>query len=261
MSALGHRLQGPEDGPLLVLPGSLGTTVAIWEPQLDALAGFRLLLCDLRGHGTSEVPPGPYSVRQLGQDLLDLLDELRLDRVSLCGLSLGGAVGIWLAAERPERIERLVLACTSARFASDDRYRRRAATVRESGIASIAESVIERWFTPAFRARRPDVVAAYRERLLATPVEGYAASCEAIADWDFHERLGEIRTPTLVLAAEGDEATPPEHAELLASGIPGARLQLLPQAAHQANAEQPERFARLVSEHLAGTPRSGAEAA
>jgi 3-oxoadipate enol-lactonase len=251
---LEHRLQGPSGAPVVVLPGSLGTTKEIWEPQLDALSRFRVLLCDLRGHGSSDVPPGPYSVAELGQDVLGLLDELGIERASFCGLSLGGAVGLWLAAEQPQRIEQLLVGCSSARFDPDGRYRQRAEQVRAHGIESIADAVLERWFTAETRGRRPELVARYRERLLATPAEGYAGCCEAVSDWDFRERLQEIETPTLVIAGQRDEATPPAQAELLASRIPDARLALLERAAHQANVERPDAFERLLARHLAGAP-------
>jgi 3-oxoadipate enol-lactonase len=254
IARLEHRLQGPEDAPVIVLPSSLGTTHAIWEPQLPALAQFRILLCDLRGHGGSEAPAGPYSVAELAQDVLDLLDALRLERFAFCGLSLGGAVGLWLAAERPRRVERLLVGCSSARFDPDRRYLQRAEQVRAHGMESVADAVLERWFTRETRARRPALVARYRERLLATPVEGYAGSCEAIAAWDFRERLAAIEAPTLVIAGLEDEATPPEHGEQLAGRISHARLALLERAAHQANAERPRAFDRLLVGHLTGAP-------
>ena len=246
-----HRLDGPADAPVLALPSSLGTTIELWDSNLARWTeSFRVLRYDQRGHGRSRAPDGPYSVEELGQDFLELLDELGLDRVSFCGLSFGGATGMWLAANAPERIERLVLACTSARFGEPEYWLERAARVREDGVDVIADSVLARWFTPRFIAEQPDVVARLRRVLLATPPEGYAASCEALADWDFHDRLAAIRAPTLVVAAADDPATPPEHGRLLADRIPGAKLVVLRDAAHVANVEQAEAFSALVTEHL-----------
>jgi 3-oxoadipate enol-lactonase len=170
------------------------------------------------------------------------------ERVSICGLSLGGATAMWAAANAPARVDRLVLACTAARFGEPGPWLERAAIVREHGLEPIADDIVGRWFTPAAPG---EVVARFRELLVDTPRDEYAACCEALAHWDFRDRLGEIRAPTLVIAAAEDSATPREHAELLANGIPDAKLVVLPAAAHLANVEQAEAFSTLVSEHLA----------
>jgi 3-oxoadipate enol-lactonase len=249
---LHHRLDGSRDGPVLALPSSLGTTMELWAPNLASWSErFNVLRYDQRGHGRSQTPDGPYSVEELGRDFLQLLDGLGIERVSFCGLSFGGATGMWLAAHAPERIERLVLACTSARFGEPEHWLARAARVREGGVEAVAGEVLARWFTPRFAAQRPDVVARFRQLLVETPSEGYAASCEAIAGWDFRDRLAAIRAPTLVVGAAEDPATPPEHARLLADGISGAKLVVLRDAAHLANVEQADAFSALVTEHLA----------
>ncbi|HEY7706941.1 MAG TPA: alpha/beta fold hydrolase [Gaiellaceae bacterium] len=224
---------------VLVLPSSLGTTSALWETTAGHWDGLRLLPYDQRGL---------ESVEELGEDLLRLLDEHDVERACICGLSLGGATALWVGANAAERVDRLVLACTSARFGDPEQWRERAATVREEGLEAIADSVVARWFTAAAPAK---LVERFRQMLVATPREDYAACCEALARWDFRGRLGEIRAPTLVIGAVEDSATPPPHAELLASGIPGARLEILEGAAHLANVEQPAAFAELVSAHLA----------
>jgi 3-oxoadipate enol-lactonase len=249
---LHHQIDGSREGPVLALPSSLGTTMELWAPNLASWSErFCVLRYDQRGHGRCQAPDGPYSVKELGQDFLELLDELGIERVSFCGLSFGGATGMWLAANTPERVDRLVLACTSARFGEPDYWLERAARVREGGVETIADSVLARWFTPRFAAERADVVERFRRLLVETPREGYAASCEAIAAWDFRDGLTAIRAPTLVVAAAKDPATPPEHARLLADRIPGAKLTILPDAAHLANVEQAEAFSALVTEHLA----------
>jgi 3-oxoadipate enol-lactonase len=225
--------------PVLALPSSLGTTAALWDANAPYWAdSFRLLRYGQRGRD---------SVDALGRDLLALLDGHGFERVSLCGLSLGGATAMWVAANAPERVDRLVLACTSARFGEPEPWRERAALVREHGLEAIADAILARWFTPA---APPELVARFRRMLVATPPESYAACCEALARWDFRDRLAEITAPTLVIAAADDPATPPEHAELIARGIPGAKLVVLPDAAHLANVEQAEAFSTVVAEHL-----------
>ena len=247
---LHYLLEGPEDAPVVVMANSLGTTLRMWDEQASALNDrFRSLRYDHRGHGGSPIPPGPYTIEDLGRDVLALLERLGIERASFCGLSLGGLVGMWVASEAPERIERLVLCCTAARFASDV-YDSRARTVRERGVAEIADGVLERWFTPAFRASQLDVVGWARRMLLDTPAEGYAGCCEAVRDADLSGRLGDIRAPTLVIAGADDPAAPPEQAELICDAIPHARLVVIEQAAHLANVEQPEALTEALLYHL-----------
>jgi 3-oxoadipate enol-lactonase / 4-carboxymuconolactone decarboxylase len=247
---LHHILDGPESAPVIVLANSLGTTLHMWDDQAAPLRErFRLLRYDHRGHGSSPVPPGPYTIEDLGRDVLALLDRLGIERVSFCGLSLGGMVGMWLASQAPERIDRLVLCCTAARFAPEA-YDSRARTVRADGVAKIADAVLERWFTPAFRASQRDVVEWARRMLLGTPAEGYAACCEAVRDADLRRRLGDIRAPTLVIAGADDPAAPPEQAKLICDSIPHARLVVIEQAAHLANAEQPDAATSALLDHL-----------
>ncbi len=235
---LRHRLDGPEDADVLALSNSIGTFFELWDRQVPALThSFRVLRYD---H-----PPDADSVDLLAGGLLDLLDELGLDRVSLCGLSIGGAVGMWLAANAPDRIARLVLACTSTRFGPPEAFRGRAALVRSRGMEAVADSSMGRWFTPRFAGTLP-----YRQMLLSTPAEAYARACEALVEWDFEDRLPSIAAPTLVIAGAEDPSTPPEHARLIAAGIPAARLVVLEGAAHFANVEQPERFDEEVLAHL-----------
>jgi 3-oxoadipate enol-lactonase len=249
---LHHSLHGPSDAPVLVLAGSLGTSLEMWDDQVPGLAErFRVLRYDQRGHGRSPVPPGPYSIADLGGDLLALLDELGLERVSLCGLSIGGMTAMWTAIEAPERIERLVLCSTSAHLPPAEAWEKRAAIVRERGVDAVAELVLGRWFTPPFVERRADTVKRLRDQLVGTPPEGYAGCCEAIAAHDLRDRLGAIGAPTLVLTGADDPITTPEHGELIAESIPSARFQLVPEAAHLANVEQPEAITQAVLEHLA----------
>jgi 3-oxoadipate enol-lactonase len=241
---LHYRLDGAAGAPVLALPSSLGTSTELWTQNVEFWGErFRVLRFDQRGHGGSEAPPGPYSLGDLGRDFLGLLDELELERVTLCGLSLGGATAMWVAAEAPERIDRLILACTSARFGEPAQWLERAETVRSAGLEAIAEKVVARWFTADVE---PETVAAFRSLLVSTPAEGYASSCEALAGWDFRARLPEIRADTLVIAGAEDAVAPLRDSELLAERIPRASLVVVEQAAHLANVEQPESFAGTV---------------
>ena len=250
-----YLLEGPEDALVLVLSNSLGTTLAMWDEQAPALSErFRLLRYDHRGHGGSPVPPGPYKIEDLGRDVLVLLDRLEVERFSFCGLSIGGVVGMWLAREAPERVECLVLCCTSARFAPDT-FDSRARTVRANGVGAIADAVVERWFTPAFREGRPEVAEWARRMLLETPAEGYAGCCEAVRDADLSGRLGKISAPTLVVAGADDPAAPPEEAELIRDSIPNADLEVISDAAHLANMEQPEAITQAILDHLSPVVR------
>jgi 3-oxoadipate enol-lactonase len=250
-----HLLEGSEDAPVLVLSNSLGTTLGMWDEQAPALGErFRLLRYDHRGHGGSPVPPGPYKIEDLGRDVLVLLDRLEVERISFCGLSIGGMVGMWLAGEAPERVERLVLCCTSARFAPDT-FDSRARTVRAEGMSAIADAVVERWFTPAFHTSRPDVVEWARRMLLDSPAEGYVACCEAVRDAELSGRLGAISAPTLVIAGADDPAAPPDQAELIRDSIPNADLEVISDAAHLANMEQPEAITQAILDHLSPVVR------
>ena len=250
-ATLNYRLEGPEDAPVLVLANSLGTTLDMWDAQAPALREqFRLLRYDHRGHGGSSVPPGPCEIRDLGRDLLTLLDDLGVGRFSFCGLSIGGMVGLWVASEVPERIERLALCCTSAKLGPPEDWASRAATVRAEGIEAISGAVLERWFTPALHENQPEVIERAERMLLATPVEGYAGCCEAIRDMDLRDRLGDIQAPTLVVAGDSDEATPVDHAELIRDSVPDARLVVVEQAAHLANIERAKAVTRAILDHL-----------
>ncbi len=247
-----YRFDGPEDAPVLLLSNSLATTNEMWEPQLAGLtAHFRVLRYDRRGHGRSAVPPAPYSIAAMAGDVLELLDSLELERVSYCGLSIGGMDAMWTAANAAERIDRLALCSTSPWMPPRELWDERAATVRAEGAGVVADATMERWFSAAFLAEQPETVARIRDMVAATPAEGYAGCCEAIREWDFRGELGRIGAPTLVLSAEDDPSTPPAHGRVIADGIRGAELVVLPGARHLANVEQPEAFTAALLAHLA----------
>ncbi|GIH19128.1 3-oxoadipate enol-lactonase [Rugosimonospora africana] len=250
---LRHELTGRPGAPVLVLGNSLGTTRELWQPQLAAFEEhFLVLRYEHRGHDGSPAPSGPYTVDDLGGDVLSLLDRLGLAQVCYAGVSIGGMVGMWLAAHAPDRIDRLALCCTTARFDSPDPYLERADQVRREGIGALAEQVVSRWFTPSFLSRESATVKRFQQTVSACSNEGYAGCCEALAAMDLLPALPSITASTLVIAGEDDPATPPRYGQAIADAIPGATLQLVPDAAHLANVEQADRVTALLVEHLVG---------
>jgi 3-oxoadipate enol-lactonase/4-carboxymuconolactone decarboxylase len=247
-----HEVSGPEDGPPVVLAGSLGSDLRMWDPQVAALvaAGFRVIRYDHRGHGGSPAPVGPYTLAELASDLVALLDRLGERRVSLVGLSLGGMVGMWLAENAPSRLDRLVLCCTSAALGPASMWQERARTARVDGMSALAEAAVERWVTPSFRVSEPAKTTWLREMVASHSGEGYASCCTAIETMDIEPSLPSISVPTLVIAGADDPATPPEHAERIASAVPNARLAIVPGAAHLGNIERPMEFTGLIIDHL-----------
>jgi 3-oxoadipate enol-lactonase len=250
---LHHTDDGPRDATVLLLAGSLGSTLAMWEPQLTLAGPFRVIRVDHRGHGGSPTPPGPYAMADLAADVVELLDELGLRRVAYCGLSLGGMVGMYLGSEHPHRLTSLTLCCTTAHFADKAPWEERIAAVEAGGTAGIADAVVSRWFTPPWAAGHPDVVTALRDQIACTPDLGYLECCRAIAGWDHRERLAAVAVPTLVIGGADDRSTPVDpHTRTLAEGIPGARVEVLP-GAHIATIESAEQASRLISGHAAVT--------
>lgn len=248
-----HVVEGPEDAPALVFSNSLGTTRQMWGAQAAALSrSFRVVRYDTRGHGGSPVPEGPYSVADLGADVVALLDRLGLERASFCGLSIGGATGIWLGVNAADRFERLVLCCTAAELGPRQQWIERAALVRVDGTAPLADATMDRWFSPEFQEAEPERVKEMREALIATPAEGYAGCCDALRDFDMRAELGEVSVPTLVIAGDDDPVGTPERSHELADGIPEARLEVIAHARHLAAVEQTEAVSDALLEHLKG---------
>lgn len=256
MTELFAQIEGADDSRPLVLGNSLGTTLAMWDPQAAALAArFRLIRYDHRGHGRSPVPPGPYEISDFADDVIELLDRLEIATASYCGLSIGGMAGITLAARHPDRIDRLIVCCSSAHMPPASNWQERAATVTAAGsVEAVADTVVERWLTPEYAAAHPDVRERLRTMLAGSPPDGYAAACGAIERMDLRPILRDVRAPTLVIAGARDLAAPPdEHARVIADGIPNARFELA-DAAHVANVEQPERVTELIIDHLEAKP-------
>ena len=250
---LASSLDGPPGAPVLVLGNSLGTSRAVWDRQIPALAArLRLLRYELPGHGGSPAVAGPYTIAQLGAGVLKLLDQYGIEHAAYCGISLGGMLGIWLAANSPGRIDALGLVCTSAYLPPASGWLARAEQVRAAGMASVVEQSIGRWFTPAFAAREPEVTAAFGADLERTDAAGYAGCCEAIAVMDLRPALGSVTAPTLVVSAAEDPSTPPAHGALIAGSIPGARLRVIRGAAHLASVSAPGEVTAALLDHLEG---------
>lgn len=246
-----HSLEGPEGAPVVVFSNSLGTTGAMWDAEAAALSDrYQVLRYDTRGHGETPATPGPYIVSDLGGDVLALLDRLELERVSFCGLSIGGMTGMWLGVQAPERIERLVICCTGMQLPTAEMWNERAALVREQGMGAVIDVTMERWFTPAFPERSPEVVKRIREIFLTTDPEGYAGCCEALAEFDMRGQLGAITVPTLVIAGEDDPVGTPERAAAIGEEIEDSRVVILPDARHLAAVEQADAVTRELEQHL-----------
>jgi 3-oxoadipate enol-lactonase len=247
---LHHRVDG-YGGRVLVLSGSLGSTLEMWAPQVTSLSSeFRVVRYDHPGHGRSPLPASGATADDFADGLLGILDELGVERFSFCGLSLGGAVGMSLALRAGSRLERLVLCCTAAKIATSEFWLDRAATVRSAGLEPIADTIVGRWFTPEYAAAEPQTVQRYRAMLVATPPEGYARCCETLAAFDLRDHLGSVDVPTLVLAGGGDPVVSADDAAELQRGIPQSRLAILSPAAHLANVERRDEFNRELLAHL-----------
>lgn len=247
----GYRLEcawhGPESGPVLVLSHSLGSDSRLWRPQIAALGDrYRILTYDHPGHGASDPLPEPVDIASYGRDAIAIADALGVERFAFCGLSLGGMVGIWLAANARDRLESVVLANTTAHIADTALLRGRIDLLRREGIGAIVDNVIEKWLTPGFRAASPDSVALCREMLESCGGDAYADAAQTVCDLDLRDDVRRIDVPCTVVVGEHDEATPAAWGRSIASDVPGARLVELP-AAHLSNVEAPEAFAETIA--------------
>jgi len=244
------EVTGSDSAPVLVLSNSLGTTLAMWKPQIAEFAGrFRVLQYDTRGHGESSVSPGPYTVERLAEDVLRMLDALGISSVVFCGLSLGGMIGMSLALRAPGRIKKLVLCNTAPKIGTPESWNSRIAAVEKGGMAAVADAVLERWYTAPFRKSAPAEVAETRQMLLDTPPQGYIACCAAVRDMDQRQAIRQIRVPTLVVAGANDPVTPPTDAKTIVDSIAGAQSVELP-AAHLSNIEAANQFTASVLRFL-----------
>jgi 3-oxoadipate enol-lactonase len=255
---LHHHISGPPDRATVILGGSIGSTTAAWEPQRAVLAAdYQVIAYDHRGHGGSAAPSGPYTIEALGADVLALLDDLDVQRAHWVGLSLGGMVAQHVAARSPQRVDRLVLACTAAHYPDRESWIQRATTVRAGGTQAIADVSLERWLTSDYRRDHPKETARLRQMIVDVDREGYAGCCEAIADMDLRNDLSSIEAPTLVIAGAQDLAVPPDRMRELAAAISDARFEVV-HGAHVPSIEHPVVFTSLLLEHLRSTGTAGA---
>jgi 3-oxoadipate enol-lactonase len=249
---LNYQIDGGEAAPPLLLSNSLGTSLEMWEPQMPALAGrFRVIRYDSRGHGRSTVSPGPYTIEQVANDALGLLDVLAIPRAHFCGLSMGGMVGMWLGIHAPQRIDRLVLANTAAKIGTADMWNARIDAVRKGGMASIASAVLARWFSSQLLEAPTPIISRIRVTLEGLSTEGYTASCAAVRDMDQRHLVSRIRAPTLVIAGTEDHATPAEDGRFIADHVPNGRYVELP-AAHLSNVQAASAFTQALMQFLTG---------
>lgn len=251
--ALRVRIDGPANAPVLVLSNSLGTTLELWDAQAERFArDWRVLRYDTRGHGSHAGSDGPYSIAQLGGDVLSVLDALNIERASFCGISMGGITGLWLGVHAPQRLNHLVVANSAARIGTADGWNARAAQVRAqgaAGMADLAASAPGRWFTDGFVATQPAVVQRAQGWLAATSPEGYAACCEALAQADLRQEIGQITVPTLIVAGSADPVTTVADGQFMQAGIAGAQLVQVP-ASHLSNLEAPQAFDAALASFL-----------
>jgi len=249
---LNYRIDGEPGSPPLLLSNSLGTALSMWEPQIVALsARFRVVRYDSRGHGKSEVTPGPYSIELLARDALGLLDTLAIPRAHFCGLSIGGMVALWLGVNAAERIDRLVLANTAAKIGTAELWNARIDAVRKGGLASIAPAILARWFSPQLLEQPTPMIAQLRAAFEATSAEGYVASCAAVRDMDQRHSVQRIHAPTLVIAGADDLVTPPDEGRFVADQVRGARYVEL-SAAHLSNIQAAPAFTQALVQFLTG---------
>lgn len=249
-----HTVEGPAGAPALLLINSLGTDHRMWSRQHEAFRERYLVVrYDARGQGGTDAPAPPYAVAELGADAVALLDHLGIDRSHVCGVSLGGFVALWLAIHRPQRLRSAVYADTAARIGTVAGWNERISAVRDGGMSSIREVVMERFFSGRFRAEEPDVVAEMGRTLETHDAQGYIGHCTALRDADLRDEVGTIGLPSLVMVGTADVSTPPEESRWLHRRITGSRLEELPDAGHLSNLEQPAAFADAVLEHLASS--------
>ena len=242
---MNYELSGRKEDPVVMLSHSLGSSLAMWNPQMKALEPhFQVLRYDIRGHGKSEAPPGAYTLELLGEDAVALLDVLEIEKVDWIGLSMGGMIGQGVALNYPKRLKSLALCDTAAVIAPEAQpiWQERIDAVREKGVESQLEPTMERWFTPSFLKLNPYMLGVIREEFLATPAKGYLGCIYAIRKLNYLDRLSTINIPTLIMVGEDDPGTPISASEAIHQRIPNSKLVIIKSARHLSNVEQPEVF-------------------
>lgn len=242
---------GPEDGIPMVFLNSLGTDLRIWDELIPYFAGhYRLIRYDKRGHGLSDCPPAPYSIRDHAADLAGLLDYLEIQKAVLVGISVGGMIALDFAATWPQRVQKLVLCDTAAVIGTAEYWDERINTLRNHGMEYLSETILQRWFEPSFAERSPAAFRGYHNMLTRTPLEGYTGTCEAIRDADLTESTRTINIPSLVLCGSEDMATPPNIVRSLLGLLPDVSYAEIPGAGHLICIEQPDATAVQIDSFL-----------
>jgi 3-oxoadipate enol-lactonase len=249
-ATISYEVDGDPAAPPLLLINSIGSTREMWARQMPAFTtGYRVIRYDARGHGASAVPRGPYTLDQLGTDALAILDDLGAETVHVCGISLGGVTAQWLGLRAPSRVRSLVLANTAARIGTVESWTERIDVVHQQGMSAVADLAMPRWFSPAFHARDPETVHAFRAMVQQCPADGYLGCCAALRDADLRAEIPHLSAPTLLIASTGDAATPPEGLEFIRERVKGAKLVTL-DSAHLSNVERAEEFSAAVLDFL-----------
>jgi 3-oxoadipate enol-lactonase len=245
-ASLRYQFDGPDRAPVVLLCNSLGTNLQMWDAQVPALSQtYQVLRYDSRGHGQSDATPGPYTIELLGKDAIGLLDALEIRRVLFCGLSLGGVIAQWLGVHARDRLNAIVISNSAAKIGNDDFWNKRIEKLREGGIAPVAEAQVLRWFTEKYIAANSPVIDRMKQMFVATPVDGYIATCEAIRDNDLRGSINHIQTPALVIAGTHDVVTPPADGKFMAVGIPEAQYAEM-NASHLSNIEDAANFTSTI---------------
>ncbi|HHX35456.1 MAG TPA: 3-oxoadipate enol-lactonase [Gammaproteobacteria bacterium] len=243
---LNYETYGDAANPALVLSNSLGTNLSMWQSQVEFFKEHFYVICyDSRGHGASSTPAGAYTVEQLGEDVINLLDHLKVEKASFCGISMGGLVGQWLAINKAERLNKVIVCNTAAKIGEEKAWLERAAAVRENGLQKIAETAASRWFTEGFIQANSAVVAALSQGLAAGCQLGYANCCEALAVADLREGISGISIPLLAIAGQQDPVTTVADAQFIVNQVANSQLFEI-DASHISNIEQPAAFNQAV---------------
>jgi 3-oxoadipate enol-lactonase / 4-carboxymuconolactone decarboxylase len=249
-----YKIQGTPNSPVLIFSNSLGSEMMMWDELIPFLTPFfRVLQYDTRGHGGSVENDidSPCTISILGQDVVDLLDQLNIREAYFCGLSMGGLIGQWLGINYPNRIKKLIICNTGAKIGNDERWNDRISTLKSKGMQAIVEDTMERWFTEDFRTKKPQRVAETHAMFLRSNVEGYCNCCVAIRDADFREELQKISVETLIITGDEDPVTNVEQAEFLANNIPKSHLKVF-KARHLSATELPQKFSETIIDFIAG---------
>ena len=247
---INYQTFGDATHPAIVFSNSLGTKYSMWQPQIDALQDDFFIICyDTRGHGASSAPQGPYTIDQLGQDVINLLDHLNVKKANFCGISMGGLTGQWLAIHKSEYFNHVVVCNTAAKIGQEQAWNDRAKLVREQGLQPIAATAASRWFTESFIQSQAQIVQSLSNDLAASSAEGYASCCEALAKADLREELKNITVPVLVIAGQQDPVTTVADGQYIVDRIPHSQLFEI-NASHISNIEQPETFNDILKTFL-----------